>query len=72
MSEFPIIPDGLDPNTRSYLQRFIKSLVSQMSRKLDTERPSASVLLASPNGSVYTVRVDDSGTLSTTLVYDAS
>jgi hypothetical protein len=54
--------------------RYLGTLVDYLRREL-AKRPPAntavdSVLLVSPNRSVYTVRVTDTGTLETTLEYE--
>lgn len=54
--------------------RYLTTLVDYLRREL-MKRPPAntavdSILLASPNGSVYTVRVTDTGTLETSLAYE--
>jgi len=71
-SPLPTPPLYLDGDTRTYLTMLISSLARVLGRKLDVSVPVASVLLASPNGSVYTVKVADDGSLQTELLYDAS
>lgn len=51
-----------DNSTRNYLINLVKALSGQ-----DTRSAVGSILLASPNGSVYSVVVADDGTLSTVL-----
>lgn len=66
-------PDAAVPKeVRGYLIRLIQSIMISLDDKTDRNVPQASVLLASPNGSVYTVRVADDGTLTTEIVYDKS
>jgi len=70
-------PRSLNPPTVPNLEddrceKFLKNLTSYIQRELkkrpEQEQALGSVLLVAPNGSVYTVQVDNAGTLSTTLV----
>lgn len=71
----PVIPNppaSLEPTTRGYLSVLVKSLLQILSTRLDVRSPVSSVLLASPNGSVYTVTVTDAGVLQATKVQDGT
>ena len=61
-----------DPTTRNYLSYLVKALVTELASRLSLRSAAPFILLASPNGSVYTVKVADDGSLVTELVYDAS
>lgn len=56
----------------SYLRELSKYLVREFRKRPEKDTAVDSVILVSPNGSVYTVRVDDAGALTTTLMYDAT
>ena len=68
----PAPPPAMEPVTRNYMTVVVRSILSALAEKLDQRSPAGSILLASPNGSVYTVKVADDGSLVTELVYDAS
>lgn len=72
MITLPIPPNTLDKTSRDYLIRLIQALTQALDRRTERDVPEGSVLLVSPNGSVYTVAVADDGTLTTELVYDKS
>lgn len=59
-----------DRGVLDYLQLLVKTLTPVVSE--DRNAPKQSVLLASPNGSVYSVTVTDAGALQTTLEFDNS
>lgn len=61
-------PGNLDAQTRNYLMLLIKQLTGALLARPPKEQPQGSILLASPNGSVYTVTVTDAGVLTATLV----
>ena len=67
----PNPPGSLPVEIRSYLQTLVKAIMGADTFTVRTNVAVGSVLLASPNGSVYTVTVSDTGTLTTTLVHDA-
>lgn len=69
--KLPVPPNSLEVGIRAYTMNLVKALniVLQNKQSVNTAQPS--VLLASPNGSVYTVTVTDAGVLQTALVYDA-
>ncbi len=54
-----------DPTIMKWLQELSAYVLREFRRR---NPPVASVLLASPNGSVYSVEVTDAGMLTTTLV----
>jgi len=57
---------------KTYLTQLVRALNGSMSRMVTTESPVGSILLVSPNGSVYTVKVTDAGALVTELMYDST
>jgi hypothetical protein len=61
-----------DLGVKTYLTQLVRALNSGLSKMVTTESPVGSVLLVSPNGSVYTVKVTDAGVLETELVYDST
>lgn len=61
-------PGDLDPKTRNYLMLLVKQVTGALLSRPAKEQPQGSVLLASPDGSVYTVTVTNAGVLTTTLV----
>lgn len=61
-----------DLGVKTYLTQLVRAILSGTSRMVTTESPVGSVLLVSPNGSVYTVKVTDAGVLTTELLYDST
>lgn len=59
------------PGVLRYLTTLVEYLRRELMRRPPANTAVDSILLASPNGSVYTVRVTDTGTLETTLAYEA-
>ena len=51
----------------TYLARVLESLRRALSRAVSTDEGVSRIILVSPNGTSYSVTVDNSGTLSTTL-----
>lgn len=65
-------PDGIeDVAIKTYLQRLIRQLTGLFEDRPDKNTPRDSVLLVSPSGSVYSVKVSDAGVLSTVQLYEA-
>lgn len=63
-------PDTVtDAATKGYLLRLVKYLTDQFSTQPAVNTAAASVILASPNGSVYSVKVTDAGVLETELMF---
>lgn len=69
--KLPYPPGFLDITIRTYLANLVQALTLSLNAKYDRNTAQPSVLLASPNGSVYTVTVTDAGALTVTLTYDA-
>lgn len=69
--KLPFPPGTLENSVRAYLSLLVQQLTRALEEKQPRNTAQPSVLLASPNGSVYTVTVTDAGVLTTTLVYDA-
>jgi hypothetical protein len=66
---FPPPPANLaDPLASRYLSNLVRAITQADRSYVRREVAEGQVLLASPNGSVYTVQVDDAGVISTTLV----
>lgn len=64
-------PKFLDyPEITKYLGTLVDYLRRELAKRPPANTAVDSILLASPNGSVYTVRVTDIGTLETTLAYE--
>jgi len=70
----PRIPE--DVETVDGRRRFFNTLIEWMDREINRRHQigtaQSSVLLTSPNGSVYEVKVSNAGVLSATLVYNAT
>lgn len=64
----PIVPSDLPINLQLYLRDFSTGLQQEFTRYVPKDVGVASILLVSPNGSVYSVAVADDGTLNTTAV----
>jgi hypothetical protein len=62
----PKVPQNIDNDTRLYLQNLTKAVSDHSRSTITKEQPVDSILLVSPNGSVYAVGVDDTGALTTT------
>lgn len=69
--KIPYPPGTVPAEVRGYLVNLVKAITNNTASAVRTNEAVGSILLASPNGSVYTVAVTDTGTLTTTLVYDA-
>lgn len=67
----PIIPPSVPRDLSLYLRDFSTSLSKELSSYVRKDQSVGSILLASPNGSVYSVAVADDGTLVTTAVFTA-
>lgn len=64
----PNIPRNLDPDATRYLRDFSLWVKDELNRMVPKEEAVGSVLLASPAGKVYSVAVDDTGLVTSTLV----
>lgn len=64
----PIIPSTFPVDLQLYLRDFSTGLQRELERYVQKDVGVASILLVSPNGSVYSVAVADDGTLNTTVV----
>lgn len=70
--KLPYPPGSIaDGGIRGYLMQLVTSLSQTLTTTIDTRTPVGSLLLASPDGSVYSVQVTDAGVLTATKVYDA-
>jgi hypothetical protein len=66
----PSLPPLADGNLHRFLMLLVQALTENTKVTLTTEAPSANVLLSSPDGSVWSVKVDDAGALSATKLRD--
>lgn len=65
-------PDSVrDEGTKSYLLRLVKQLSSAFDDRPAQNTGRDELLLVSPNGSVYSVKVTDAGAIQTTLKFQA-
>lgn len=62
------IPTDVTPSLRATFQQLATALTSEFNRRPPRGVPVDSLLLASPDGTVYTVTVANDGTLTTTVV----
>lgn len=69
--KLPEIPRTIDGKLQEYLQNFSRAVQNLDTASIKKDQAAGSVLLVSPDGSVYSLTVDNAGTLSTTLVYNA-
>ena len=60
-----------DLTAKTYLQNLVRAILGGTKNMVTTESPVGSILLVSPNGSVYSVKVTDAGALTTEVLYDA-
>lgn len=60
------------PAVKAYLDQLLKALHGTLTSVVSTNTPVGSILLVSPNGSVYSVKVTDAGALVTEIVYDTT
>lgn len=67
--KLPLPANITDQPTADYLRTLINVIQNEMDKKLSSESGVASVLLVSPNGSVYNVTVNNAGALTTTLLH---
>jgi hypothetical protein len=63
-------PNVTDAGTQNYLRLLVKTLTAELARKMESRTAVDSVLLVSPNRSVYSVQVSDAGVLSTTKLFE--
>lgn len=72
MSEvrFPNIPESFTQTQYNFFRSLIVAISQGLSSKLDRENAQHEVLLRSPGNKVFSVQVDDSGNLTTTLVQE--
>lgn len=68
--KLPMPPGSMPPATRGYLGSLVTAITQALSKKVDANTGAGSVLLVSPDGSVYSVQVTDAGALTTTKLYD--
>ncbi len=71
MSTPPRIPTTLDKVAQDYLKQLTVHFQKAGKNKVDPRTAVDSVMLQSPSGNVYKLSVEDDGTLSTELVYEA-
>lgn len=66
--KLPSPPPSMDAATRNYIQNLIRAIDQNYSEVMYKNKSSDSLLLSSPDKSVYSVQVEDDGTIITTLV----
>lgn len=64
----PQIPQDVPRNLAQYLTSLSRYIQGEFRSRTIDSAPRRSITLVSPNGSVYTVVVEDDGTLTTELV----
>lgn len=67
----PFPPGTVPSEVRTYLATLVKALIGADKGVVRSNIAVGSILLVSPNGSVYNVKVTDAGALTTELMYDA-
>jgi hypothetical protein len=70
--KLPYPPSSIEIGVRSYLTNLVAALIRSDATKVDRNTAVGSILLASPNGSVYTVQVTDAGAITTMKVLDGA
>jgi len=70
--KIPSPPGTIPGEIRAYLMNLVKALTASDRYVVRSNVAVGSILLVSPNGSVYNVTVTDAGVLDTELLHDAS
>lgn len=65
---WPAIPAGVDAGVSAFCRTLLQKLDFEFKQRIPNTQGQAELLLVSPGGKVYAVRVDDAGALSTTLM----
>lgn len=68
MIKLPPLPVLKDPAVTAYLRDLSLALQSEFDKRVPSNQGVNEALLVSPSKKIYSVRVDDAGVLSTTLV----
>lgn len=68
MIKFPPPPRSSDTALVSYVQSLTKVLVDAFNKRPDVTEPRNTLLLVSPDGTVYSVGVNNSGGITSTKV----
>lgn len=66
--KLPTPPSSLDAATRDYIQQLVRAIDHNYASMLYRDRATDQLLLSSPDKSVYSIQVEDDGTVITTLV----
>ena len=61
-----------DLGVKTYLHNLVRAILGGTKNMVTTESPVGSILLVSPDGSVYSVKVTNAGALTTELLYDST
>lgn len=64
----PAIPTDVKASMQRFLRDLSQVLDSEFKQRVPNTQGQAELLLVSPTGKVYSVRVDDAGAISTTLM----
>lgn len=68
MTTPPIIPSSIPGNIATYLRALASYVQMGLQRRSEDTSPRDSLLLYSPDQSVWEIRVDDTGTVTSTKV----
>lgn len=64
----PQPPDNIDPAVKVYLQNLVRALGANQKDTMTKSQSVNQLLVSSPDKSVFSIQVDDAGTLVTTKV----
>ena len=64
----PTIPKSFDSDHNQFARQMMLWVQQQFSNAIRKDQSIGSVMLLSPNGSTYSVTVDNDGNLTTTLI----
>lgn len=68
MATPPLIPPAPERIDRSFVDRFAEAIRRGFSQTINENEATQQLLLLSPGGKVYAVKVSDAGVLSTTYI----
>lgn len=66
--KLPPPPVNMDPTTRAYVQNLVRAISQNLDTVLYKDKTTDQILLSSPDKSVYSLQVEDDGTVITTLI----
>lgn len=64
----PIVPGAIPLNIAEYLRDLAKYVSMALQKRTPDDQARASIILLSPNGSAWEVKVSDTGVVTTTKV----